>query len=61
MRTNPMQLSELCRLQIRKDVGDQISVVVNSLQIPKSLKQFLMLEDIAFDEGDKESTPWFMA
>ncbi|XP_075213420.1 uncharacterized protein LOC142319717 isoform X1 [Lycorma delicatula] len=54
MRTNPMQLTELCRLRIRQDVGDQISMVVNTLQIPRSLKQFLMLEDIAFDDEREE-------
>ncbi|XP_046402376.1 ankyrin repeat and KH domain-containing protein mask-like [Ischnura elegans] len=50
---NPMPLVDLCRLIIRKRLGDKVAYAVSSSGLPKPLKMFLMLEDID-DDGRTE-------
>ncbi|XP_071454171.1 ankyrin-2-like [Hetaerina americana] len=52
-KQNPRPLVDICRLIIRKHLGDKLAFSINNSGLPKPLKMFLMLEDID-DDGRKD-------
>ncbi|XP_046675806.1 ankyrin-1-like [Homalodisca vitripennis] len=56
MKFNPRRLTDLCRLKIRSQMGNRALQVIPSLQIPQSLKQFLLYRDIVMEKYTKPRT-----
>ncbi|XP_066992541.2 ankyrin repeat, PH and SEC7 domain containing protein secG isoform X2 [Anabrus simplex] len=46
MKYNPMRLTDLCRILIRKKMGEKVYEKVSQSYLPYTLKRFLLLEDI---------------
>lgn len=44
-KTNPLNLSDLCRIVIRKHLGENIHEKISKLFLPTRLKRYLLLED----------------
>lgn len=46
MKYNPMRLTDLCRIVLRKDMSEKILECVSKSYLPQLLKRYLLLEDI---------------
>ncbi|XP_046990026.1 serine/threonine-protein phosphatase 6 regulatory ankyrin repeat subunit A-like isoform X1 [Schistocerca americana] len=46
MKYNPMRLTDLCRIVLRKQMGERVSEVVSKSFLPQILKSYMMLEDV---------------
>lgn len=46
VKTNPLRLSELCRITIRRRLGQSLVSKVSRLVLPASMKDFLLLDDV---------------
>ncbi|CAN7996366.1 unnamed protein product, partial [Ixodes hexagonus] len=46
VKTNPLKLSELCRIAIRRQLGESLVSKVSRLVLPASMKDFLLLNDV---------------
>lgn len=49
MKGNPMNLVDICRIVIRRRLGENLAFKVSKLQFPLHLKRFLLLQNIAAD------------
>uniref|UniRef100_A0A1B6CVH5 SOCS box domain-containing protein n=1 Tax=Clastoptera arizonana TaxID=38151 RepID=A0A1B6CVH5_9HEMI len=47
---NPPPMADLCRICVRQYLGDKVSDVVPTLDLPKILQQYLMFEDIYVED-----------
>nr|CAD7572906.1 unnamed protein product [Timema californicum] len=50
MKHNPMRLTDLCRLVVRRQFGENVYKMVDSLYLPRLLKSYLLLKDIDVNE-----------
>ena len=46
MKFNPMRLTELCRLVIRTELGEDVFDKIKESHLPVTLKKYVLLEDI---------------
>lgn len=46
MKFNPRRLTDLCRIEIRRQLGNTALHLIPRLEIPTSLKEFLLYQDI---------------
>ncbi|PSN57585.1 hypothetical protein C0J52_00531 [Blattella germanica] len=52
MKFNPMRLTELCRLVIRKQLGESVYEKIMPSFLPSTLKKYVLLEDIEVNVYD---------
>lgn len=52
VKTNPMGLSELCRIAIRRRLGENLVSKVSKLVLPASMKDFLLLNDVCSEVSE---------
>nr|CAD7406734.1 unnamed protein product [Timema cristinae] len=50
MKHNPMRLTDLCRIVVRRQFGENVYKMVDSLYLPRLLKSYLLLKDIDVNE-----------
>lgn len=46
VKFNPRRLRDICRISIRSQMGNKVLLLVPALEIPQSLKQYLLFQDI---------------
>lgn len=53
VKTNPMGLSELCRIAVRQWLGENLVSKVSKLVLPASMKDFLLLNDVCSELSEQ--------
>lgn len=47
VRCQPLTLAELCRIRVRRRLGERIQYCLEASSLPARVVRFLMLEDVA--------------
>ncbi|XP_076323734.1 uncharacterized protein LOC143232334 isoform X2 [Tachypleus tridentatus] len=56
MKSNPMNLSDLSRIVVRRRLGENLVYKINRLLLPERIKRYLLLEDVMDDMEASSST-----